>query len=463
VFRRWFVSLLHPSQTLPELAAIAFLWLLYLSLIVPAAVVGPFNQLDISPVIQAWSDPNFRQPGVEHERLAGVLVPVQIGLEHYDHLPTWNPYLGSGEPIINNTFSYLFNPLYSLPLLLLGGVEGSKLATALSLLIAGYSMWALARAIGVGGVGRVTAGALYMMSGGIAAKYYTGHFQLGLSLAWVPLVFAGLWWTLRSQDRRAPLLMAAAFALLFTSGNIYYTLHTLVCCLVIFAAHIVSRDSGHWRIQWQRARRAAIGGAFAVGLSALQFMPVLATSNFIIHSGDPELITRYSLEQAVINLTYPWEQWQPAFDAVPPLNMLVVVDYNSIGVAAVLFVGRAAAPGFVGLRFRGEPAFPRTHARSLMEGPRAHAHSFMRARQPLLWFWREDRAHEQAGPGHDHVELRHALPPELRPPLHVHPLHPRAPPWPRAWALFRQPCPQPLPGRFRAPLAVPIPGRGRGA
>ncbi|MBI5669949.1 MAG: hypothetical protein HZC41_18295 [Chloroflexi bacterium] len=334
--------LLHPPATVLELAALALLWLLYLSQVVPSFLYPYQDRLDAAVLAQAWLTPTFRQPGVEHERLAGTLVPVQIGLERYSHIPAWNPYLSSGQPTINNPFSYLFNPVFSLPVLLFGGVQGSKLAMALALLIAALSMWALMRATGVGGVGRVTAGALYMMSGGIAGKFYTGHFQLGLSLAWVPLVFAGLWWTLRSRDRRAPVLMAAAFALLYTSGNIYYSLHTLISCLALFAAHLTGREYGRWHVQWWRVRRVALGAGFAVGLAALQFVPVLATAGFIIHDGDPALLTRYSLAQAAVNLIYPWELWRPAFDEVPPFNLFVVVDYNYIGLAPFLLIGAAA-------------------------------------------------------------------------------------------------------------------------
>jgi hypothetical protein len=55
--------------------------------------------------------------------------------------------------------------------------------------------WALATSMNVGTVGRITAGALYMASVGIAGKFNPGHVQLAISLAWVPLVLAGLWWT----------------------------------------------------------------------------------------------------------------------------------------------------------------------------------------------------------------------------------------------------------------------------
>jgi hypothetical protein len=322
---------LIPRRTILEFAIITLLGLLYITLF-PARNVSD-NPRTLELLI---ARPDVRQDGLEHERLSGVLLPVEIGLRKYGHIPTWNPYVGVGEPVINNPFNYLFNPFASLPILLFGGVQGSKIATALALLIAGYSMWALGKAVGIGTVGRVTAGTLYLMSGGIIAKFHAGHFQLGLSLAWMPLVFAGLWWTLHSQDRRAPVLMAVAFALMFFAGNIYYTLHTLVCSLFIVLIHLVERQQNGWRFRSDRLRRVMLGAAFAFGLAALQFMPVWAVRDYIRHGGDPGLESRYNMGQALANFVLPWEEWSIFEEAVP--KMLVAVDYAYIGAAVFLLI-----------------------------------------------------------------------------------------------------------------------------
>ena len=301
-------------------------------------------------------DPAQRFIGEEHERLAGASLPILRQISAADRfIPTWNPYVAGGVPLFNNAFNYLFNPLMSLPIALLGPVAGSKAAVALALLCAGWAMWALARALGLGAAARISAGVCYLLSGGIAAKFLPGHFQLGISLAWPPLVLAGLWWTLTTRDRRAPALMAVAFALLFWSGNIYYTLHTLIGCALMAAAHLPRLP----------IRRLLTGAGFALGLSFIQFWPLWITRAFVIHEPvafDPatgQLTGQYDLIQAAHNYLTPWPAWRQflapnAGQGVVP--MLPAVDYAYIGPAVpaliaalgLLWALRRAAPGRAG-------------------------------------------------------------------------------------------------------------------
>lgn len=331
-------------QAALEMSVVALFGLLY------CAALFSGEELSLSGL-----DPNNRLPGIEHERLSGILIPIEIGLgltertSGIGHLPAWNPYMGTGTPLLNDAFLYLFNPFMSLPVLLLGAVQGTKIALIIGLLLAGVNMWALARALGLGCVARVMTGALYMLSGGIIGKFVSGHFQLGLSLVWLPLVLAGLWWTLHTRDRRAPALLALAFALLFFSGNIYYTLHTLVCCAVISMAYLFHREAGRWHIHTDKLRRLLIGGLLALGLCMIQFLPIWTVRDFVSHEKvnfDPDtgqIVGAYDLGVSLSNFITPWSAWDNLQD--PPTNLLASVDYAYIGpapfflIAAVMFTG----------------------------------------------------------------------------------------------------------------------------
>ena len=307
-------------------------------------------------------DPGIRIQGIEHERLSGILIPIEMGLglseraSGIGHLPTWNPYLGTGTPLLNNAFLYLYNPFMSLPVLLLGAVEGTKIALAINLLLAGLNMWALARAVGLGRLARITTAVLYLMSGGILSRFHSGHFQLGLSLVWLPLVFAGLWWTLHTTDRSAPALMTIAFALLFFSGNIYYTLHALVCCIVITIAHFTRqtvflpfalREKGAG-VEGKPGYgttfiRLTIAALLTLGLTAIQLLPLWLVREYVSHQpitfnpDTSQIASQYSLGQSLANLTLPWESWQALQN--PPLNLIASVDYAYIGLLPFALIG----------------------------------------------------------------------------------------------------------------------------
>ncbi|MBI1281813.1 MAG: hypothetical protein GC179_27055 [Anaerolineaceae bacterium] len=317
-----------------EFIVITLIGLFYFVLHAPALPSTEYSPpaLDLHSISSLFLDTNVRPIGTEHERLAGVIVPIQVGLQRYGHVPFWNSYLSNGVPLINNAFNYLLNPFHSFPILLFGGVTGSKIATIIALLIAGYGMWSLGLVIGLGALARVTTALFYMLNGSIAAKFGAGHFQLACSLAWPPLVLAAFWWTLHSSKRRAPILFAVSFALLFYAGNIYYVLHTTICCLVIVALHLIERHQGRWRFRYDRLQRTLIAGLFAFGLSALQFFPVWQVRDFVTHvqqviNNDGTLENSYSIGQAFNNLTQPWPLW----GLQHPSKLSDAVDYAYIG------------------------------------------------------------------------------------------------------------------------------------
>lgn len=333
-----------------ELTLIAFISALYFGLLAPAQTINNFDQpdgLNLQPLARLISDSSIRPDALEHERLTGGILPIKIGLEGYGRISTWNPYLGDGVPLLNNPFNYVFNPFHSLPILVLGGVQGSKLAMFITFVIAGYSMWALGYVIRLGSVARVAVAVLYMLNGSLIAKFGAGHFQLANSLAWPPLVFACLWWTLRSKNCFAPLAVGMAFALLLYAGNIYYVLHMLVCCVVIVVAQLFGQHGGRWQIHHDRLWRAAIAGVFAFGLSALQFFPVWQTRDFVTHqrqiiNPDGTLQASYDLSQAFTNLTTPWQHWttlqQPALT-----GLIGAVDYAYVGIFLFILITIAVA------------------------------------------------------------------------------------------------------------------------
>jgi hypothetical protein len=194
----------------------------------------------------------------------------------------------------------------------------------------------------VGAIARVTIGLLYMFNGSLAAKFGAGHFQLACSLSWPPLVLATLWWTLHSTKRIAPVAVGISFALLFYAGNIYYVLHTIICCLIIVAPHLIERAQNRWHFRRDRLQRVILAGVFGFGLAALQFFPIWQTRDFVTHeqqgiNADGTLENNYDFAQAVTNLTSPWQEW-----AQHQTNTLYdAVDYAYVGNIVFILIALA--------------------------------------------------------------------------------------------------------------------------
>ncbi|MEP6987176.1 MAG: hypothetical protein ABI970_16335 [Chloroflexota bacterium] len=108
-----------------ELFVISLLGCVYFALHTPSLAAADYSPplLDLQSIPGLLTNTSVRPVGLEHERLAGTILPIRIGLQRYDHIPTWNSFLSNGVPLTNNAFSYFFNPFHSLPVLVLGDIE----------------------------------------------------------------------------------------------------------------------------------------------------------------------------------------------------------------------------------------------------------------------------------------------------------------------------------------------------
>lgn len=218
-------------------------------------------------------DPGTQLPGGEAEWLTSSARFAASSLRDYGYIPLWQPYLEFGEPLINQPFSFVLNPLSTVPSLLLGGTQGIKLSAALHVLLAGVGGWFLGRMMGLRAFGRALLGLLLMGKGNMAAMIGTGYFQLGVTQAYFPWIVGGAVALFMTRARWPLILTALAFMLMFWAGNIWYTLPMLVSLVVLGLVYSVG-----WRplIRWRQMRRLLLAGLFTLGLSAITLLPIFA-------------------------------------------------------------------------------------------------------------------------------------------------------------------------------------------
>ncbi|HLY28281.1 MAG TPA: hypothetical protein VKQ72_18180, partial [Aggregatilineales bacterium] len=200
-------------------------------------------------------------------------------------IPLWNPFIGSGEPLFENPFSFILNPLMSLPIIWQGAVEGGKTGVMLNILLLAVGGWVLGRVLRLGWVSRVMLGLLLGGSGSVAGAIGMGFYQMGLSQAYVPWVIAGLIGTLYIPRRWPIALLVVSTMLLIFAGTFWYALTTAIVALAVSVFAIVWWDPQTRRVQVDRwmLKRLLLAGVMVIGVCAIRVLPQVATSGLVDH------------------------------------------------------------------------------------------------------------------------------------------------------------------------------------
>jgi hypothetical protein len=203
-------------------------------------------------------------------------------------IPLWNPFIGSGEPLVGGLFSFILNPLMSLPMLAGNPIVGARLSIELHILLMGIGGWAFARMLQLKSAGRIFLGLLLASSGSFASAVGAGFYEIGLSLAYVPWIMTGLIGVLYLPRRWPICLLAAAATLMILAGTFWYILPTAIVAAALSAYTFATRQSV------RSALKRLIGAAvLTAGLSAVYLLPQI-TMGLVSHLAEP-LNTTYAL------------------------------------------------------------------------------------------------------------------------------------------------------------------------
>jgi hypothetical protein len=270
-------------------------------------------------------------PGYEAEWLTS---PAYLSAESFrnnGYIPLWQPYLGTGQPTIEHPFSFLLNPISTLPSLLLGAETGIFVSVILSVILTGWSGWLLGRVLGLGILGRVLLGLLCIGKGNLHAMLSAGGFQLGTAQAYLPLILAGAVAMFRLSHRRWPIVLTSiGITLMWWTGGLWFVLPTLVMVVILLGFQIfrVKRD----RVQFNGTlfNRTLWLLALTIGLTAVSWLPLLSNRASLIvqpnvnqvtagadvlrvveqfFNGDPTLYDRglaLGLPQVYYSYVFPW-------------------------------------------------------------------------------------------------------------------------------------------------------------
>jgi hypothetical protein len=158
---------------------------------------------------------------------------------HAGRLPLWNPYAGSGVPLLANHQSAVLYPpnvlFWVMPV-----ERAMGLSLALHAILAGLAMYALVRELGVSRLGGTVAALAFSLSGYMVSR---GSFLTEVSaLPWLPLMWLYTRRLFRRQEmaRGVPanlahvVLLALVVALQFLAGHAQTWFYSL-CALLLYA------------------------------------------------------------------------------------------------------------------------------------------------------------------------------------------------------------------------------------
>ena len=203
-------------------------------------------------------------------------------LQHFGGVPLWNPLIGMGEPLVENPFSFVFNPLMSGPFLLLDRVTAVKVALSLHVMLVSWGGYAWGHALRLAAVGRLTLGVLLGGFGSMAGLLAEGFFQMTSTLAYVPWIFAGLYGVLGSTGqarRRWGGVLAVATVLMLLAGTFWYVLPTAISAALVV---LVTMTGPH------PDRRAAlahltVAAVLVILLGAVRLLPTAVHAAYVDH------------------------------------------------------------------------------------------------------------------------------------------------------------------------------------
>lgn len=272
------VTLFTRRGTIPEQRDAPRWWLLLeIGLIVAAAVYVTRNYLT--------GNADTVLNGAEVEWLTSSVHYAAHSIRRYGYLPLWQPLLEFGEPLIDNPFSFVLNPVSFYPALLFGSMQGLKISITLYAIIAAIGGWFVGRMLNLSVVGRVLLALLLLGKGNMVAMIGEGYYQLGVSQAYLPWAIGGALGILRTRHRWPIVLTAITLTLMFFAGNIWYLLPALLSIAGLTAAGVyrggqIDRDS---------LKRLAFAGVLTIGLSAVTLLPIWIERDQIgEHPGEQE-------------------------------------------------------------------------------------------------------------------------------------------------------------------------------
>lgn len=279
-----------------------------------------------------------RLPGNESEVFQMLDWTLVNSLRLYHAFPLWNPYIQSGIPYIADPMLHVYNPVVTLPVLLIGVRAGFKLAVYFSFLIAAFGMWRLAKTIGLSWPARIWTALMFAFAGQPIARFFQGQYLFVLGFAYIPWIISSLFLVVQGRRKSDVAIAATSMALLFFSGNAYYPLYIFMVIGLFGLVMLLQfmRKPPFVRVDLRSTIPYLGAGVLATGIILIQLLP---TAEFWPRvSKDLSLAGSHTIEQIFLDYTSKDSLRPDAYNVLPAREEF----YAYIGLTP--FLGLALLP-----------------------------------------------------------------------------------------------------------------------
>lgn len=232
----------------------------------------------------------------------------EIGLQRYQQIPLWNPYMMTGLPHAGDLFNHFWHPVSTIPILLWGGINGFKVSVFLTFIVAGLGQWVFARLMGLRRVFRLWSSILFMISGGLVMYWRVGWYALLLGIVWFPWCFASLLHALQTRTLRSIIFASLAIYMVISAASGYHPVY-LAVSLAILTIVVLLRAKPNERAP--QMRTAALVVLLSAALSAIVIVPYIDGLRYAPRDIAPDLTQSFSqpIQYGIINYVIHTPDW----------------------------------------------------------------------------------------------------------------------------------------------------------
>lgn len=162
-------------------------------------------------------------------------------VDRFRALPSWNPYVASGIPVLGDPVSVVANPILTGAIIMFGVETGLRLTIGIIFFLAAVSMWWFLKSIGIRGWIRIWGALLFATSGNMIAYIRSGHLQELLTYPTVPLLTHFV--LKKAFRRRDVIVFSLVLSYVWYSGYTYLLWFTLIFATVTWFYRSLNRSS----------------------------------------------------------------------------------------------------------------------------------------------------------------------------------------------------------------------------